>query len=276
MDPQKEWTVWAMYFSATGTTAQVVRCVAHGLSAALNAPVRELNFTPAAERKTPPAFGENDLVVCGLPTYAGRLPNLLLPYLKAVQGGGAWAIPVVLYGNRNYDDSLIELRDLLQADGFYTLAAGAFVGQHAFSDTLAAGRPNEEDLALADELACRAAEKLLEGAKPGEPVAVRGQSPLRPYYQPRDRMGAPIDIRKVKPKVGEGCTKCGWCALVCPMEAIDPADVQKVPGICIKCNACVKGCPEHARYFDDAGYLCHRAELEAQYGEARNMPELFV
>lgn len=272
---QQKYTVWAMYFSGTGTTERVVRCAAHGLSAALGAPVREVNFTPASERKTPPAFTPNDLVVCGLPTYAGRLPNLLLPYLKAVQGGGAWAIPVVLYGNRNYDDSLIELRDILKADGFYTLAAGAFVGQHAFSDTLAAGRPDEADLALADELACRAAEKLLAGAEPGQ-VEVRGESPLRPYYQPRDRAGAPIDIRKVKPKVNDGCKKCGWCALVCPMDAIDPADVSRVPGVCIKCNACVKGCPEHARYFDDAGYLYHRSELEAQYGDARNMPELFL
>ena len=53
-------------------------------------------------------------------------------------------MPVVLFGNRNYDDALIELRDLLQADGFGCIAAGAFVGEHSFSRTLGAGRPDGE------------------------------------------------------------------------------------------------------------------------------------
>ena len=46
---------------------------------------------------------------------------------------------------------------------------------------------------------------------------------------------------------------------------IDPADVSAVRGICIKCCACVKGCPTGAKFFDDAGYLYHQHELEAQY-----------
>ena len=49
------------------------------------------------------------------------------------------------------------------------------------------------------------------------------------------------------------------------MGSIDPTDVSAVRGICIKCCACVKGCPTGAKYFDDAGYLYHRYELEAQY-----------
>lgn len=49
------------------------------------------------------------------------------------------------------------------------------------------------------------------------------------------------------------------------MGSIDPADVSAVRGICIKCCACVKGCPTGAKFFDDAGYLYHQHELEAQY-----------
>ena len=33
----------------------------------------------------------------------------------------------------------------------------------------------------------------------------------------------------------------------------------------IKCCACVKGCPAEAKYFDDAGYLYHKSELEEVY-----------
>ena len=103
-------------------------------------------------------------------------------------------------------------------------------------------------------------------AAPAEPVAVWGETPVRPYYTPRDRHGSPINILKVKPKTDMcRCNGCGLCAARCPMGSIDPADVSQVTGICIKCCACVKGCPAEAKYFDDAGYLYHKSELEEVY-----------
>ncbi len=81
-------------------------------------------------------------MIFGTPVYAGRVPNLLLPYIRdKVKGNGALAVPVSLFGNRNFDDGLIELRNVLEADGFHTVAGGAFVGEHSFSRTLGAGRP---------------------------------------------------------------------------------------------------------------------------------------
>ena len=108
----------------------------------------------------------------------------------------------------------------------------------------------------------------LEGlaALPAVPVSVAGEEPIRPYYTPRDRHGAPINILKVKPKTDMAlCGGCGLCAARCPMGSIDPADVSQVKGICIKCCACVKGCPSGAKYFDDPGYLYHQHELEEIY-----------
>lgn len=46
------------------------------------------------------------------------------------------AVPVVLFGNRNYDDALIELRNILAADGMHPIAAGALLGEHSFSRVL--------------------------------------------------------------------------------------------------------------------------------------------
>ena len=182
-------------------------------------------------------------------------------------GGGALAVPVVLFGNRNYDDALIELRNILIADGLHPIAAGAFVGEHSFSRELGAGRPNAGDEALMDEFAARTAELTAAWeTAPQTPVTVRGQEPIRPYYTPRDRAGNPINILKVKPKTDMSrCGGCGLCAEICPMGSIDLVDVSQVQGICIKCCACVKGCPSGAKYFDDAGYLYHQHELEAQY-----------
>ena len=260
--------IWAVYFSGTGTTRRTVERIAGGIASWLNLPAESVDFSRPAVRQETLGFGEKDLVVFGTPVYAGRVPNVLLPFLqKRIVGGGALAVPVVLFGNRNYDDALIELRNILAADGMHPIAAGAFVGEHSFSRVLGADRPNAEDEALMDEFAARVA-ALAAGldAAPVKSVAVRGQEPLRPYYTPRDRAGNPINILKVKPKTDlSRCGGCGLCADLCPMGSIDPADVSAVRGICIKCCACVKGCPTGAKFFDDAGYLYHQHELEAQY-----------
>ncbi len=183
-------------------------------------------------------------------------------------------MPVVLFGNRNYDDALMELSQLLTADGFTCTGGGAFVGEHSFSRTLGAGRPNEADQAEMDAFADRLAAKLRAGNTVA--VTVGGCDPIRPYYTPRDRHGNPINILKVKPKTDMTlCGGCGWCAAHCPMGSIDPTDVSQVNGVCIKCCACVKGCPTGAKYFDDPGYLYHKSELEEVYARpAKN--EVFL
>ena len=261
-------TVWAVYFSGTGTTERTVTHIAGELARLLAAPCRSLDFTRPQVRQQELDFCQSDLVVLGTPVYAGRVPNVLLPFLREkVRGGGALAVPVVLFGNRNYDDALIELRDILQQDGFRCVAAGAFVGEHSFSRTLGAGRPDDGDMAGQTAFAREICEKLAgQAGTENTPVAVRGETPIRPYYTPRDRHGNPINILKVKPKTDpDRCGGCGLCAELCPMGSIDPADVSQVRGICIKCCACVKKCPSGAKYFDDPGYLFHQHELEDVY-----------
>ena len=258
-------TVWAVYFSGTGTTERTVTHIARELARLLAAPCRSLDFTRPQVRQQELNFCQSDLVVLGTPVYAGRVPNVLLPFLREkVRGGGALAVPVVLFGNRNYDDALMELSQLLTAGGFTCMAGAAFVGEHSFSRTLGAGRPNDADMAEMDDFADHIAAKLAKGDT--SPVTVGGCDPIRPYYTPRDRHGSPINILKVKPKTDMSkCTRCGWCAAHCPMGSISAEDPQQVPGVCIKCCACVKGCPTGAKYYDDPGYLYHKSELEEVY-----------
>ena len=267
--------IFQICFSPTGTTAKVVSVLAAALSAKLDRPVVTFDFTNPAARQGFPQIGENDLVIFGMPTYAGRLPNLMLKYLDTIQGNGAPAIPVVTFGNRNFDNSLIELRDILESKGFRTIAAAACSCEHSFSYELGAGRPDAEDLNELREFAGRILSKLAESDSQNNadsahiPVSVPGVPADQNhggYYQPRDRHGNSIDIRKVKPLTDmEKCTKCGFCAEICPMGAIDPQDVSSVPGICIKCGACTKKCPAEAKYYDDPGYLYHKTDLEEMY-----------
>ncbi len=268
--------IYAVYFSATGTTKRVVEKIALDLGKLLSKEVAFFDFTLPAQREKTLHFKENDLVIFGTPVYAGRVPNVLVPYIKEkIKGNHALAVPVVLYGNRNYDDALIELRDLLESDGFHTIAAGAFIGEHSFSYELGKGRPDEKDMILVKRWTERIGKQVQSMESiPNTPVYVKGNVPLRPHYVPQDRNGNKVNILKVHPETKETCTQCGICASACPMGSISKEDARKMTGICIKCGACVKQCPIGAKYYTDENYLYHQHELEEMFSR-RAEPEIF-
>jgi ferredoxin len=269
--------VWAVYFSATGTTKRITEVIASEISNAIGAGYDSVDFTLPGARTEALRFGANELVIFGTPVIAGRVPNVLLKYLDTVNGGGALAVPVALYGNRDYDDALIELRDILEKGGLHTIAAAAFIGEHSFSDQLAKDRPDEADLNKAIVFAREVAHRAdgITARPEWTPVHVKGTpKPYRGYYQPRDRQGNPVNILKVKPLTKDSCTNCLLCAQLCPMGSISFDNVREYTGICIKCGACVKKCPVQAKFYDDEGFLYHQHELEEGYSR-RAEPELF-
>lgn len=263
------------YFTGTDRTKKVVDFFAQTLAKELEIDeINDYNFTTPGVRKAVPKFKETDLVIGATPTIAGRVPNLLLPYLEKIQGNAAMGVSIVLFGNRNFDDSLMELFQLMKAGDIHMIGGGAFVGEHSFSKKLGKGRPDLQDLAVVETFAKELAQKIKDGDF-SEPT-VKGEWPLRPYYTPRDRNNNGIDIRKVKPKTDKKlCINCKLCAKLCPMGAIDMDDVSNIPGICMKCCACEKKCPTRAKYFDDEGYLYHANELEELYAR-RAEPEYFL
>ncbi len=265
-----------LYFSATDTTKKIVSRIAEKISENLDKPraVNVIDFTLPDVRKVPVSFTKEDIVVVGVPVYAGRVPNVLLKYLNSVKGNDALAIAVVVYGNRNYDDALIELRDILELNGFKIVAGGAFIGEHSFSKVLAKDRPDEKDMAIADDFAIRIYKEITTRNN-FQILNVKGNTPYRKYYMPKNKDHSPVDIRKVTPKTNSNCTDCKLCADVCPMGSIDHEDVSKLNGICIKCGACIKKCPSQAKFYDDADYLRHKYELEIDFA-SRSEPELFV
>lgn len=265
-----------LFFSATGTTAKVVTGIADRLSMKMEsaATVDNFNFTLPESRKKAASFTDRDLVVVGVPVIAGRVPNVLLKYLNAIAGNGALAVSVVVYGNRNYDDALIELRDILEARGFRVIAGGAFIGEHSFSKTLAQDRPDAQDMIVVNDFAEQIYGKIINQDNILTAV-VSGIRPYRDYYKPRDAAGNPVDFRKIAPKTNSDCIDCKLCASICPMGSIAADDVSKVIGICIKCCACVKKCPVQAKYFDDEHFLRHKDELEIAFASRRE-PELFL
>lgn len=265
-----------LYFSATDTTKKIVTSIAKDLAKCVEQGimVQNIDFTLPKGRKDEVSYTKNDFVIIGIPVYAGRVPNVLLKYLNSIKGNGALAVAIVVYGNRNYDDALIELKDILELDGFKVIAAGAFVGEHAFSETLAQNRPDEKDQVIACDFAQQIYTKITTADEISTAV-VPGYKPYRKYYMPRDRQGNPVDIRKVTPKTNSNCTDCKICIDACPMGSIDFEDASQLNGICIKCGACIKKCPAQAKYYDDQDYLRHKSELEIEYARRRE-PELFI
>lgn len=259
-------TVWAVYYSGCGSTRRLLRGMAEAAGEALMLPVRELDYSRPEAREKSYCFTETDLVFWGSPTYAGRLPNVLLPFLRGnFAGGGAAAVAVVLYGNRSYDDALKELCEVLAGNGFLAAAGAAVTAEHAFAPALAHGRPNGEDRAAAAEFARKTALTLREREHP-IPVTVPGREPIGAYYTPLGLDGEPARFLKAKPKTDpEQCTRCGLCAAVCPMGSIPREEPTECTGICIKCQGCIRECPAGAKYFDDEAFLSHRAMLEQNY-----------
>lgn len=263
-----------MYFSPTGTTESTIKEIGQGLLD--NKDIIQgdiIDFTHPSIREKAVSFLENDILLIGVPVYAGRVPNVLLKYLNTIKGEATVAIPIVLYGNRDYDDALIELNDILINNGFNVIGGGAFIGEHSFSYTLAKDRPDPEDLSIARNFGNDVYNKMTNNID-GE-LHIRGNRPYRKYYVPKDQADNPVDIRKVTPKTDENCIDCKICAKVCPMGSIDYENVKQMIGICIKCGACIKRCPTNSKYFDDMDYLRHKEELEDEL-EERKSPDVFL
>ena len=149
---------------------------------------------------------------------------------------------------------------------------------HVMSDRMAPGRPDAKDLEELSQLADAAVSALTTFDSPTSlnPVIIKNDEPVGPYYTPLGKDGKPAKFLKAKPKVDmEKCDACGLCAAVCPLGSINPENVAEVPGICIKCHACIRKCPKSARFFDDEALLSHVAMLE-ELCQRRAETEIFT
>ena len=214
------------HFSPTGGTKKVADAIAAGF----NTPVVEMDLTKADSAVT---LGEKDALMAVLPVYAGRVPQISLERLSALKGNGQKAIAVVVYGNREFDDALIETKDALEANGFQVIAAAAFIAEHSIACSIAAGRPDAKDEAICRQFAV----DVMAKADNVAPVQVPGNTPYKE-----------LKPSAVHPAANENCVKCGVCAEQCPIGAIPLDDPSRTNNkLCINCMRCVQVCPLSSR-----------------------------
>ena len=270
--------VFALFFSPTGNTRKAVLSVAKGIADELAfGDYFTIDITSQGDRGGAYDFGPEDVVVIGMPTYAGRIPNKIMPYVEeAIYGDGAKVIPVVTYGNRAFDDSLKELATIVSENGMDPCAALSVPAEHAFSNKLAPLRPNEEDIEKLKEYGHAIAEKIKKGTKPFNIDALPGRSiEESEYYRPLKENGEAAKFLKAMVKTDTSkCTGCAECRQICPMGCFEKS-LTEPEGICIKCHGCVHVCPQNAKFFDDEDLKSHIRMLENNYSDKENMIEVF-
>ena len=182
--------VYGVYFSPTGGTRAYVTALA-GL---LSCEAEEIDLTAREERARDHVFGPEDLVILGAPVYAGRLPQLEGGIFERLRGDGTPAVFNVSYGNRAFEDALLEEQDICQAHGFHGIAAGAWIAPHTFSGRIGSGRPDGTDLEKVREFAAGVRALLERPDWRSCRLTVPGDRPYRPggwRCTPRGTRAAP-------------------------------------------------------------------------------------
>jgi ferredoxin len=264
-------------FSPTGTTKAVVQGIARGID---QSNVELLDITTPDARKQTLETEEHELLIIGVPVYMGRVPALFTEWLPAMQAHNTPAVCVVVYGNRAYEDALIELKDMLTHRGCKPIAGAAYIGKHSFSNDeppTASDRPDASDLHHAESFGRKIQEKLntIPSVDRISEVNVPGSHPYRgepchPYR--KDSKFWNVDFIAVS----DDCVQCGICAEVCPVGAVDPENSSKTDTEkCITCCACIKNCPSQARTIKPGMVRDAALRVSTLYKE-RKEPECFV
>lgn len=258
-----------VYFSPTSTTRIVLEEIAKGMDKIVTGIVDITH--PEIRNNAVPEF-KDEVVLIGAPVYAGRIPQTAARYFKSIKARGIPAVLVVLYGNREFDDALLELKDICVACGFVPLAAGAFIGEHSFCNdefSIAPGRPDKKDLEMALIFGKQIAGLLdrIDNVLDMAPLDVPGNFPYKEGMSP----GAVPFI-----DVTEDCDDCGICMTVCPENAIDETDTYStLDDRCIYCCACIKACPQQARILKDS-HIKDKAMWLSENCSERKDPRTFL
>lgn len=230
-----------IFFSPTGGTEKVVKQAGIFLENA-----KDIDLSLNSEKHK---LNENDFCIIGIPSFGGRIPKAAADRLRNIQGNKTPAVIIVTYGSRAYEDTLIELKDLSNKQGFICIAAAAIITEHSIVREIAEGRPNEDDLNKIGGFSAIIKKRLT--------------LPLKEISVPGDRPYKELHTIPIPPETNEACTKCGLCAKYCPVSVIPKESPNQTDsGKCISCMRCVRICPKKARKCNEEKLKALREKLK--------------
>lgn len=248
---------YQIIFSPTGGTEKVAKAVTQNWHQ-----IDTIDLSVPNADYTNTSFESDSLVLIAMPSFGGVAPQLALDRLSAFKGNGALCVIAAVYGNRAYEDTLVQMEDYAQTAGFKVIAAISAVAEHPIIHQYAAGKPDLEDCkglaSFGDQILAKVnAHELSKPSIPGN----------RPYK----KAGA-----GVIPKANSSCTACGLCAQKCPAGAISTENLKlSDKSKCISCMRCVEICPVHARGVSAAMISIAAAAIKKACSEKREN-ELFI
>lgn len=254
--------VYIAYFSPTGGTRKAAEIIGR----AIDPQATEIDLSTRTRGNGPLDLGLTDVLLAAVPVFGGRVPAVALERLREIAGHDTPAIPVAVYGNRDYDDALLELKTELESNGFRPIAGIACIAEHSIMHVYATGRPDASDEKVLKQFATQITAKLnrIKGGI-AAPITVKGNPEYKPYN------GVTL-----KPHATRACNRCGTCAALCPVGAIPLDNPQKTDSkACISCMRCIAVCPHQARKVSKLK-VALSIQMLKKACESRKEPELFI
>ena len=256
MDERK---ITRIYFSPGKTTFQVLDTFTSVFSADVES-IDLLQNTLLTDKK----MTSDELLIVAIPVFAGRIPAVCVPTLEKLKGEETPAIIIAVYGNRAFEDSLLEMSNLLSKNGFRIIGAGAFIARHSMFPKVAKNRPDIDDNDIIKKFAMQCIDKLEKNNHLAN-FKIPGNYPYRD--------GATLPL---KPSGNFLCVKCNVCVKICPVDAISEKNPRKTDKEkCITCTACIYHCPHKARSFHGLKYKLVRRTFTKKFSD-RKEAEIFL
>ena len=133
--------VLEIIFSPTGGTWKVANMIGGHLSGNIT----QIDLSNAKTDFTKCVIKQEDMVLVAMPSFGGRAPAVAMERFRQIRGNGAKCTIVCVYGNRAYEDTLVEMEDAAREAGFRVIAAVAAIAEHSIMPQYAASRPDAAD-----------------------------------------------------------------------------------------------------------------------------------
>lgn len=220
---------YRIMFSPTGGTEKVAKAITKEWDE-----VEDIDLSIADKDYNELSLKNNDIAMIAMPSFGGLAPQLALDRLAKIKVNHCKCVIVAAYGNRAYEDTLVQMEDYAIKAGFIVIAAVSAVAEHSIIYQYATGRPDDNDC---KKLAEFGTQILAKARKKDD------SEPRIPGNRPYKKASAGMI-----PKTSKLCAACGLCADKCPAGAIN----KRTPKItdkkkCISCMRCVAECPKQAR-----------------------------